>query len=291
MTKPADKIADTPPHPGHGTLEIQFVAGQSAVTGSRSTSPLKLLAPRPRGQSVWAYTSSFGGGLVAGDQTRLDLLVGAGSRCFLGTQAATKIYRNPRGQPCGHVTRACIGRNALLVFAPDPVQPFADSSYVQRQDFLLSSGASLVLLDWFTAGRVARREQWQFRRLHTRNSVYIEKVDGEVNREEIAFIDSVLLRADDGSISSQHRTGRYQCFATLLFLGPLVAAMADAIAADIAGQAIVCQASLLTSASRLREGVVVRIAGADVEGVARELHRHLALVRTLLGDDPWSRKW
>ena len=291
MTKPADKITDTPPRPGHGTLEVQLVAGHSAVTRSRSSSPLKLLAPRPRGQSVWAYTSSFGGGLVAGDQTRLDLRVGAGSRCFLGTQASTKIYRNPRQQPCGHVTRACVEPNALLVFAPDPVQPFADSSYVQRQDFRLSTDASLVLVDWFTAGRVARQEQWQFRRLHTRNSVYLEKNNGSLKSDEVVFIDSVLLRADDGTICSQHRTGRYQCFATLLFLGPLVSPMAEAIAAEIAGQPVVPQAPLLTTASWLRDGVVLRVAGAEVEKVAHELHRHLALVQTLLGDDPWSRKW
>ena len=291
VIKPAEKLTTSSSRPGHATLEIQFVAGQSAVVSARSANPLKLLAPRARGESVWAFTSSFGGGLVAGDQTQLDLQVGAGSRCFLGTQASTKVYRNPRLQPCGHVTHARIGTDGLLVFAPEPVQPFADSSYVQRQDFRLAAGASLVFVDWFTAGRTARGEEWQFRRLQTRNSVYLEKGGGDGFRDELAFIDSVLLRPDDGPIGGQHRVGRYRCFALVLFLGPKVASMAEVIQGEVAGQAVGHEAPLLAGASPVRDGVVLRLAGTEVESVTREIRRHLAPLRALLGDDPWSRKW
>src|SRR5258708_4675484 len=40
---------------GSGFLEVRVVAGQSTVTSAWSRSPLKLLLPRPRGPSVWAY--------------------------------------------------------------------------------------------------------------------------------------------------------------------------------------------------------------------------------------------
>src|SRR5262249_14496468 len=94
---------------GKASLEVQLIAGASTVTSSYATSPLKLLPPRPRGRSVWIYTSSFGGGLVAGDQTQLDLTLAAGTCCFLATQASTKVYRNPCLLPCGHRTRAILG--------------------------------------------------------------------------------------------------------------------------------------------------------------------------------------
>jgi urease accessory protein len=292
VIKAADKGISSPTRPGHGALEIQFVSGQSAVIGARSASPLKLLTPRPRGESVWAYTSSFGGGLVAGDQTQLEIQVGAGSRCFLGTQASTKIYRNPRLRPCGHVTHARLGTDALLVFAPDPVQPFAESSYAQQQDFRLSPGASLVLLDWFTAGRVARGEEWQFRRLQTRNSIYLEKTsDEKKTTRELVFVDSILLRSEEGPMSSQHRVGRYRCFAMLLFLGPKVAALSDSIRAEVAAQPVGRETQFLTGASPVRDGLVLRLAGMDVETVAREVRRCLAPLQALLGDDPWARKW
>ncbi len=276
---------------GHGVLEVQFVAGQSAVTGFRSASPLKLLAPRPRGPSAWVFTSSFGGGLVAGDQTQLDLRLGAKSRCLLGTQASTKVYRNPRGQPCGHRTRARMDADTLLVFAPDPVQPFADSSYVQHQDFHLAPSASLVLLDWFTAGRAARGEAWKFHRLQSRNAIHMEKHEGNPPEEQLVFLDSVLLRAADGPIASQHRVGRYQCFAIVVLLGPLVSSLAKDIGAEVAGRAVDRQASLLAGASSLRDGIVLRLAGTDVESVGREIRRCLAPLETLLGDNPWMRKW
>src|SRR5260370_29621247 len=83
---------------GAGHLEIKLVSGQSAVTSVQARSPLKFLIPRPRGDSVWAYMSSFGGGLVAGDETHVSVSLGAQSRCFLTTQASTKVYRNPKGR-------------------------------------------------------------------------------------------------------------------------------------------------------------------------------------------------
>jgi len=46
--------------------------------------------------------SSFGGGLVAGDETQVTIKLGEQTRCFLTTQASTKVYRNPFGRPCGH---------------------------------------------------------------------------------------------------------------------------------------------------------------------------------------------
>ena len=57
---------------GRAWLEVERVFGESTVTSAFATSPMKLLTPRSRGLSAWACTSSFGGGLVAGDQTQLD---------------------------------------------------------------------------------------------------------------------------------------------------------------------------------------------------------------------------
>src|SRR5579859_6436099 len=85
---------------GHGLIEVANVAGQSTVTASWNSNPLKILIPRARGESVLAYLSSFGGGLVAGDETKLTVNLGPHTCCFLSTQAATKVYRNPEGHPC-----------------------------------------------------------------------------------------------------------------------------------------------------------------------------------------------
>lgn len=281
MVAPAESIQH---RAGRARLEVQVVCGESAIIASYATNPLKLLAPRTRGRSVWAYSSSFGGGLVAGDQTRLELSLGEHARCFLGTQASTKVYRNPGRRPCGHHTCAKLGQGSLLVFAPDPVQPFAESSYLQRQEFHVAADASLVLLDWFSSGRTARGERWAFDRFQSRNAVYQEA-------GELVFLDSLLLGSDDEPVAAQHRTGRFNCFATLLLLGPAVSALASSISADNKQVPIHRRASLLSSASPIRDGVVLRLAGEAVEAVGRELHQYLAQLGGLLGDDPWARKW
>ncbi len=268
---------------GRAELIVESVAGQSAITTALAHNPLKLLTPRSRGQSVWVYTSSFGGGLVAGDQTHLELRLGKNARCFLGTQASTKVYRNPAQRACGHVTAATLAEKSLLVFAPDPVQPFAGSSYSQRQEFRLAADAGLVLVDWFSSGRAARGERWAFNHLQSRNEVFIAG--------QRVFLDSILLNAASGFTASAHQTGRFNCFVTLLLLGTPLKEFAEKLAQEISTRPVGRRAALVASASAIPSGALLRIAGESVEEVGRELHHHLKFVAPLLGDDPWRRKW
>jgi urease accessory protein len=284
IVKPAEpRSAVYSDQPGHAALEVSVVFGESTVTSAYATNPLKLLTPRPRGPSVWTYTSSFGGGLLAGDQTRLDLNLGAGAKCFVGTQASTKVYRNPGQLPCGHITHAMLATDSLLIFSPEPVQAFADSVYVQQQEFHLAPGAGLVLLDWFSSGRSARGERWEFAHFQTRNDVFIGG--------ERVFVDSVLFDPSDGSLTSLHRGGRFNCFAMLLFMGAAVQDLAGRLISEISARPVESGASLVCSASPIRDGVLLRVAGAELEDVAREIHSHLHPLSGLLGDDPWQRRW
>src|SRR5713226_2147403 len=91
---------------GCAHLGVEVVDGQSAVTSAWAQSPLKLLVPRPRGPSVWAYLRSLGGGLVAGDETGMELELGERACCFVSTQASTKVYRNPESRLCSHWVQA-----------------------------------------------------------------------------------------------------------------------------------------------------------------------------------------
>jgi urease accessory protein len=256
-----------------------MVFGESTAVSSFARTPMKLLTPVARGKSVWAYTSSFGGGLVAGDQTQLHVTVGAGARCFLGTQSSTKVYRNPAALPCEHTTHAAVAEEALFVFAPEPVQAFADSHYTQRQEFHLAPSAGLLLLDWFSAGRTARGERWAFKHLETRNDIFVGG--------ERALVDSILLNSKELA----ERMGRFNCLATLLLIGPPLKTASDALLEQIATRPVEKRATLTTSASPVRGGALLRVAGEEVEAVRRELSGHLTFLRDILGDDPWARKW
>jgi len=264
-------------------LEVNRVSGLSAVTSARASNPLKLLLPRSRGPSVWAYLSSFGGGFVAGDETRLEVELGPGARCFVTTQASTKIYRNPRMRPCSHHFRAKLAEDSLLVLAPEPIQAFAESSYVQRQEFHLQPRAGLVLVDWYCSGRAARGELWDFASLRSRNEIFVG--------EERVLLDSLLLDASSGHLRGTHRLGRFNCLALVVVIGDALAAHAAPMLADIATQPVVPRAPLVLSGSPLRNGVLLRVAGESLETVGREIQRQLRFIPDLLEDDPWSRKW
>lgn len=283
MSYPAVQLQAASPAKGHARLDVELVFGESTAISVSASSPLKLLTPCARGRSVWAYASNFGGGLVAGDQTRLGLRIGPDARCFFGTQASTKVYRNPLRLPCSHATHAILDSGALLVFAPDPVQAFAGSTYRQSQQFHLANGAGLVLLDWFTSGRAARGERWAFDHFQSRNDVF---VDGQR-----IFVDSILLDLKNGDLASPHRTGRFNCFATLLLIGDTLRESAAALLSAISSRPVERGASLICSASPVESGTVVRLAGEDVENVAREIKQHLYFLADFLGDDPWKRKW
>lgn len=268
---------------GSGGLEIARVAGQSAAVSAWAASPLKLLVPRSRGPSVWAYLSSFGGGLVAGDETSLNVRLGAGTRCFLGTQASTKVYRNPHSRPCSHRVEARLEADSLLVLAPDPVQAFAGAEYDQRQAIHLSAGSGLVLVDSFCSGRVARGERWVFSRLRSRTDVFLGP--------ERVLVDSLLLDPADGPLGGSHRLGRFNCVAMVLILGAPVAGLAARVLAEIAARPVTQNAALVAGASPVREGALLRLAGTSAEAVSREIYHHLGALREPLGDDPWARKW
>jgi len=269
---------------GAGQLGIELVAGQSTATSLWSASPLRILVPRPRGPSVWACQSSLGGGLVAGDVISMTVDLGKGTRCYLGTQASTKVYRNEHCRPCEHHLRARLGGGSLLVLSPDPVQAFEHSRYIQKQVFWLAQGSGLVLVDWLCCGRAACGERWAFDRFQSRLEVF---VDGSR-----AMMDSLLLDAADGPLADPQRMGRFNCLALVMLIGEPLQAASAGLQEEFARSPVRRQAPLVSSASPIAQGgVFIRLAGENVEAVGTEIRRLLAFVPQLLEDCPWSRKW
>jgi len=324
-------MASSAPAEGTAALRVASVAGRSRVVRCWSRTPLRLLIPGRARDSVWAYTSSFGGGMVAGDRTALQVEVDAGARCFLGSQSSSKIYRNPAGLPCAHSLEAKVAEGALLVVAPDPVQCFADSSYEQTQRFDLALRASLVLVDWFSGGRTARGEQWQFNSYTSRNEVWREgkliwldplRLDRTDGPPRGAHLDTAPVRSSaltrSGSFPAPDRvnaelptvsrdrsgavpgcapprsefvTGRFHCFATMCLLGPHLAVPAQRLLEALAASPIERGSALMIAGSPLREGAILRFAATSVEAAARAIQARLAFLRELLSDNPWERKW
>ncbi len=109
---------------GKGSLEVSFVQGQSV---------LKLLVPKRDNRAAWAYVSSYGGGMVGGDEIELDIQVNNNAIAVLGTQASTKIYKDQTGRGCKQLIRARVADQAILVAVPDPVTCYRDAAFDQTQ--------------------------------------------------------------------------------------------------------------------------------------------------------------
>jgi urease accessory protein len=266
--------------PGSGLLEITRAARRSVVRRAFATSPLRLLTPRSHGGAAWVYAASYGGGLLDADCLKLALAVGPGARAFLSTQASTKVYRSPSGASVELDAR--IESAGLLVLWPDPVVCFAGSRYRQRQELELASDAALVLVDWMTSGRRAYGERWQFHDYSSRLTVR--------HAGDLILRDALTLAPEDGNLAV--RMGRFDVLATAVVIGRRFESIVHSLLDETSRLPVERVPECLQSAAPIGgAGCIVRIVGRSVETVGAVLRRTLSFVPSLLGDDPWSRKW
>ncbi len=239
-----------------------------------------MLNPGHAGESAWVYLSTYGGGLLGGDALSIGITVDPGAHALVATQASTKVYRSDRG--ASQRLRARVDDDSLLVLLPDPVVCFAGSRYTQEQHVHLADGASLVLVDWLTAGRIGSGERWQFDeyRSHTRIS----------RGERLVLHDGLVLSPEHGILAE--RMDRFNCLAMAVLSGPALRTTAAQLAGSLGSAAVPKRADLLVSAAPLGDdGVLLRVAGVSVEQVGAALRQYLAVVPSLLGDDPWACKF
>lgn len=275
--------ADAPSSIGAaGTAIVDVVRGprRSVVTRAFAASPLRLLTPRNHGDAAWVYSTTFGGGLVDGDDLRIAVRVGRGATMLLATQAATKVYRSGRGTSAA--LHAVVEPGALLAVVPDPVICFAGAAYRQNQRIDLHDGAGLVYLDWYASGRHASGERWQFGRYESRLEI--------CRAGRVAAIEAVALAPEHGDLRA--RMGRFDVLAVMALAGERLQDHADDVLRRVSGLPVEKRARTIAGASELRGGgCLVRLAGTSVEEVAGMVRTCLGFLPALLGDDPWARKW
>ena len=147
-----------------GALRLSFERRgvATALTGCRSTVPLQVLAPIALDDPA-AVVSILNptGGLFGGDRLAIDVDVAAGAHAVLTTPSATRGYRAD-GAPTVQTVRLRLGPGAVVEWVPDHTIPFAGSALLQAFDVELAETASLVLVDAFSAGRIALGEAWRF---------------------------------------------------------------------------------------------------------------------------------
>lgn len=286
----------SPQQPGQGRIHCSAYGDKAIFQSLSAKYPLKFLSPQAhRDRVAIAYMLTYGGGMLSDDNIVVDIDVDSNAALVLLTQGFTKVYKSKKqhrsstaaaGQGAHQTLTARIAPTATLLLLPDPVACFRASSYIQRQTFHLASleTSTLVVLDWFTSGRLSHGESWAFRRYATRNDVY---VDGRLvirdstlledeNSKSVTDDTSDASPEEDTATSYAARLGPYTCFATLIVLGAGLASAVTGILArfdEITLRQVTKPREMMWTASPVcgGVGVLVRVAGMETEAVRRFL--------------------
>jgi urease accessory protein len=110
--------------------------------------------------------------MLPGDSHELQITVEPSARLGLITQGPSRIYKRTENcLTCRSTIQASVASNGFLVLAVDPCIPFSTSSFQQTVNVSIEPGASVILVDWYGAGRLSRGERWDFDHLQSQTAL------------------------------------------------------------------------------------------------------------------------
>ncbi|KAG8842810.1 hypothetical protein FRB91_003909 [Serendipita sp. 411] len=335
---------------GTGRAEIHVFGANVHFSELSYTYPLKLLSPRQttaaRDEAAQRvailYNLTYGGGLIGGDRVELSLNIKPDAKLVLLTQGSTKVFpsrptprlssgtvQSTEGIQRHTIQRlaATVASSAFLVMLPDPVTPFRGASYSQTQVFRLAApsstktGGSLLLLDWFTSGRMSRGEEWQFDRYRSVNEVWIgdrqvacdalllDQIEEKITTTASSIGDGIdsnfqqQQRKDSQARKLYRSLAPYACYATVLMYGPCTQAVSDHLQSQYnqitqmqrrtPPEPVIWSCSPLegglSSPAGVFDGCIVRVAGTETDAVRRWLREALRGLESQIGKDAYSK--
>lgn len=156
-----------------GALSLRFERRGPATVLARCrfTLPLQVLAPLALdGPSLVVSMLNPTGCVLGGDHLRIDVRAEPGAHALLTTPSATRVHRTD-GPVAVQDVELAVAPGAVLEWVPDHTIPHAGSAYRQRLRAHVAADATLLVVDAFATGRVARGEQFRFRSLESTLSV------------------------------------------------------------------------------------------------------------------------
>ncbi|CAJ0840295.1 1942_t:CDS:2, partial [Entrophospora sp. SA101] len=293
---------------GHGEIIIKMPSGTStkpSFSTLQASYPLKFLSPKTYTPYLAAiYILTYGGGMVSGDKIFINIECHENVNLMLLTQGSTKIYKkrqisdqfnnnNDNGLETTQNLNVIVQKNSFVLQLPEPTTCFYDSEFVQHQKYSLENHtSSVIILDWFTSGRMSRGERWEFLK-------YESGIDLFVNNKLI-FRDVVLLKRKFDDYISRSSTPKED-----ILYGPKVTLLINNIVEEF-DKIVVGKASkmpdLIWSSSGLDtkqhndgeisdlKGLVLKVAGVTTE-IVKNFLIEVALkdLDELVGDNLFKR--
>ncbi len=238
----------------HGVLRLAFAQrnGSTVMAESFFRSPLQVMKPRyDESGCACVYLLSPTGGVVQGDDYRIDVALAPNSHATLTTQAATKVYAMPV-QGAAQSLLARIGKHAIFEYLPDPTILFRDANFSQHASFSLARGAMLAMQEIVMPGRLARGEKLAFTQYRSHLNVS--------DSEGVLLFDTCLLQPKHHPHLTAHGVlENYDCWGSWFLLGDFEMPQWQALC-EIA-EPLLCQAdkSIGGLTQLNRNGIAIRM--------------------------------
>lgn len=202
-------------------VQVRRVNERSTITRIKSQYPLRMMPQTDLNHTyncIIVYALGYGGGMVQGDGTHMEILVDENACLCLRTQGVTKIYKS--GLPeivTNQTVTTTIHTNGFMIYTPDHASLFKNSTYHQRQSYKLQENASLIHIDWFSCGRgdrndASKNELWNINKLITRLSI-------DDSSQKKILCENLDLEASS-NISVADKLGNAIIFGILVLIGP-----------------------------------------------------------------------
>jgi urease accessory protein len=152
--------------------------------------------------------------MLPGDSHELQIKVEPSARLGLITQGPSRIYkRTDKSMTCRSTIQASVASNGIFVLAVDPCIPFSTSSFQQTVNVNIEPGASVILVDWFGAGRLSRGERWDFDHLQSQTAL-------SKNGAEPFLVESTLLNPTNYRSRDPFGFQEFNAFCSVILHGP-----------------------------------------------------------------------
>lgn len=164
-----------------GILDLDFaVRGErTELVGRYQKTPLQIMRPLWIDPAMpgmaYVYLMATGGGIAQADRYRMDFRCGPDTQVHLTTQAATKVFKMEHDYASQRV-HLTAEAGSYVEYLPDPMIPFEDARFYQRTEVTVAPGATVLVGDTLTAGRLARGERHAYRTLAT--DLRVSRPDG-----------------------------------------------------------------------------------------------------------------
>jgi urease accessory protein len=224
---------------------------------------LKVRFPRPEnGAWTTAVLLNTSGGIAGGDRMAGTVVLAAGTRATVTTQAAERVYRAlPDSAPAAMAMRVTLGEGAALDWLPQETILFDRAAFGRTLDIDMAATAEVLVVEQIVLGRAAMGET--VRQLRLRDLIRVRRAG------RLVLHDALRVEGDAAAtLAGRAAADGGAAVATLALVRPGAEAMAPSLREALAGAdaGVSAGEGLLVARIVARDGACLR--AAVVAGLA-----------------------